>query len=204
MPARGSMKMPEGPMAIGPIQLICFGVRGEEQRKAVVQALRAHSERGPIRILDAGYVRASGESRARPEEKPSLSLPIDVEHTRYDPVYGAAAAPETGTLARGTVGDTVRVDLDIGAVIAERNLDESVQQAQADMIAAASKLSSDAALYMALIEHRWAPAQRDTLQALKEALQTTGVAVLAEQMIRPSPLALLAAEFITTQHLAVR
>jgi hypothetical protein len=182
-------------MAVGPLQLICFGVGTEEQKDAVAQALRAHSQRGAIRVLKADYVRGQGESLLDVDQR---LIPAETGEARTSAVLADPSALDTALYWGSAVDGMQGVDTQIGAAPARRNLVESVEQVREQITSMARELSAESALYMALIEHRWAPALKDTLQSLRDAFQSAGVVVLAERMIRPSPLALLPTDLIAS------
>jgi hypothetical protein len=172
---------------LGPIQYIVFGVRTEEQQKEVVQRLRALSERGTIRLIDLAYIRKAEDGTLQHGRMSGLS---EEEQRRFGTVarmlIGMGAAIEY-VRGGGEIGTGAFLDQDFG---------ESVQEIKERIYEAAQDLPIGTACAIALVEHRW-------IQELRENMQSRGVVILTQGLVRPRSLLMLGAELQQAEQAAM-
>jgi len=186
--------------AIGPLQFVFLGVRGEEQRTAVGKALRTLADRGAIRVIDIAYATKKEDGTfSAVQQQSSLT---DQERQQFGATvgallgagfggyYGGKAGAEEGAqsgAAIGAQGGTGAV-----AAFAEEEFGESVDDVRAHLREIAADLPVGTTCGVALIEHSW-------MLELRDQLQKNGIAVLGSGLIRPRSLVMLGADMAAAQ-----
>ena len=157
-------------MLLGPVQLLVFGLQNDRMKGDVARELRAASQSGAIRVLDAlailktpdGKVISLGASDLSPDERTA---------------FGAVVGALMGFGALGT-GEGADVGAELGAAaFAQQNFGLS----QEDIQGIAHDIPPGMTAVMVLFEHRWAV-------PLKEAFERAGGVMLAQGMVRPETL----------------
>jgi uncharacterized membrane protein len=167
-------------MALGPLQYVFIGVRGQEQQDKVVNKLKALSDRGAIRVLDVVYVVKKEDGSLERGTWTGLS---DEDRRKFGAIAGALIGYGYG----GPDGARVGAELGLERAetpFSEREFGESVQEIREHLRDEAADLPVGAAACIALIEHQWMPQLRDELRK-------DGIVVLGTGMIRPRSLVML-------------
>jgi uncharacterized membrane protein len=150
--------------------MVVFGLQNDRMKGDVARELRAASQSGAIRVLDAlailkrpdGKVVSLGASDLSPDERVA---------------FGSIVGALMGFGALGTV-EGAEAGAEIGAMtFAQQNFGLS----QDDIQGIARNIPPGMTAVMVLFEHRWAV-------PLKEALENAGGVVLAQGMVRPETL----------------
>lgn len=190
-------------MAVGPLQFVFLGMRGDEQRSEVTKALRTLSDRGAIRVLDIAYTTKQDDGTFTPvQESSSMS---DQERQQLGTAVGALVGMGYGGYFGGKEGakQGARVGAQIGAqggdgtviAFAQEEFGESVDEVRNHIRELAADVPVGSTCAIALIEHRW-------MLDLKDQLDRAGIVVLGSGLIRPRSLAMLGAHIAAAQQAA--
>ncbi len=187
-------------MAVGPLQFVFLGVRGDEQRAEVTKALRALSERGTIRVLDIAYTTKREDGSFAPIQEQTTMT--DQERQQFGAAVGALVGMGYGGYYGGKEGakQGAKVGAQLGAQggegvvasFAQEEFGESVDEVREDIRELAKDVPVGATCAIALIEHRW-------MLDLKDQLQKAGIVVLGSGLIRPRSLVMLGADIAAAQ-----
>lgn len=189
-------------MAVGPLQFVFLGVRGEEQRSKVTTALRSLSDRGAIRVLDIVYRTKQDDGTFSPPQE--FSTMTDEERQQLRTAVGALIGAGYGGYYAGEEGakEGAKVGAQIGAqgtgivaAFAEQEFGESVDEVREHIRELARDVPAGATAAIALIEHRW-------MLELRDQMLQAGIVVLGSGMIRPRSLVMLGARMAATQQAA--
>jgi hypothetical protein len=171
-------------VALGPLQFVVLGVRGEEQQSAVAKTLRTLSERGAIRVIDIAYVTKQEDGTWVPARVSGLT---DEERKRFGAIAGALIGFGYGGLEGARAGAELAATPDGLMTFSDRDYGENLQEIKEHLRDIGQDLPTGATCAVALIEHRWMPQLRDELHK-------QGVLVLGSGMIRPRSLVMLGRE----------
>ena len=186
-------------MAVGPLQFVFLGVRGEEQRSEVTKALRSLSDRGAIRIVDIAYTTKREDGTLAPVQDQSSMT--DQERQQMGSAIGALLGMGYGGFYGGKEGakQGARMGAQIGGqgdgtvvAFAQEEFGESVDEVRDHIREIAKDLPVGATCAVALIEHRW-------MLELRDQLAKSGVVVLGSGLIRPRSLVMLGADIAAAQ-----
>lgn len=187
-------------MAVGPLQFVFLGVRGDEQRSKVTTALRSLSDRGAIRVLDIVYRTKQDDGTFSPPQE--FSTMTDEERQQLRTAVGAIIGAGYGGYYGGTEGakEGATVGAQIGAqggagivsAFAEQEFGESVDEVREHIRELARDVPAGATAAIALIEHRW-------MLELRDQMLQAGIVVLGSGMIRPRSLVMLGARMAAAQ-----
>jgi hypothetical protein len=170
-------------MALGPLQFVVLGVRGEEQQTAVVKTLRNLSERGTIRVIDVAYATKQDDGTWVPARVTGLS---DEERKRFGTVAGALIGFGYGGIEGAKAGAEYVFTQD-GFTLSERDYGENLQEIKEHLRDIGQDLPTGATCAIALIEHQW-------MLKFKDELRKQGILVLGSGLIRPRSLVMLGRE----------
>jgi uncharacterized membrane protein len=170
-------------MALGPLQFVVLGVRGEEQQQAVVKSLRNLSQRGAIRVIDVAYATKQDDGTWAPTRVSGLS---DEERKRFGAVAGALIGFGYGGMEGARAGAEYVTTGD-GLTLSQRDYGENLQEIKEHLRDIGQDLPTGATVAVALIEHQWMP-------KFREELRNNGILVLGSGMIRPRSLVMLGKE----------
>ncbi len=161
---------------IGPVQFVVIGLDNDKLKGQVARELRAASEKGYIRILDAlaiqkrqdGTIVSLGATDLSPDER-----------MQYGAIVGGlmglgATGTEEGAVAGAELGAEAFAKHDFGLS------DDEIR-------AIGNEIPVGKTALFVLFEHRWAV-------RLKETLQKSGGVVLAQGMVSPESLMMLGAD----------
>ena len=161
--------MQETGVLLGPVQFFLIGLPNDNLRGQIRQELSNASKAGTIRVLDGlaiqkrqdGTVVSLGASDLSPDQRADFGAIVGA-------LLGYGAAGEEGAEAGAEMGAVAFADRNFGLS------DDDIRSIARDIPEGTTGV-------MLLIEHRWA-------MGLKEAVQSTGGAVLAQGMVRPEAL----------------
>ena len=187
-------------MALGPLQFVFLGVRGEEQRSEVAKALRSLSDRGAIRVVDIAYTTKRDDGTFAPVQEQSSMT--DQERQQLGGAIGALVGMGYGGYYGGKEGAKAgaKAGAQIGAQggdgtvasFAQEEYGDSVDEVREHIRELAKDVPVGATCAVALIEHRW-------MLEFKDQLQKAGIAILGSGLIRPRSLAMLGADIAAAQ-----
>lgn len=190
-------------MPVGPLQFVFLGMRGEEQRSEVTNALRNLSDRGAIRVLDIAYTTKQDDGTFTPVRE--VTTMTEQERQQLGTVAGALVGMGFGGYYGGKEGakQGAKVGAQIGAqggegvvaAFAQEEFGESVDEVREHIRELAADVPIGSTCALALIEHRW-------MLELKDQLLKAGIAVMGSGLIRPRSLVLLGAQIAAAQQAA--
>jgi uncharacterized membrane protein len=174
-------------MALGPLQFVVLGVRGEEQQQAALKSLRNLSQRGAIRVIDVAYATKQEDGTWVPARVSGLT---EEERKRFGAVAGALIGfgygGGVGAVEGGRAGAEYMTTGD-GLTLSQRDYGENLQEIKEHLRDIGQDLPTGATVAVALIEHQWMP-------KFREELRNNGILVLGSGMIRPRSLVALGRE----------
>lgn len=187
-------------MAVGPLQFVFLGMRGDEQVTEVKNALRTLSQRGAIRVLDVGYATKQDDGTFTPfQEYTTVS---DQDQQQLGKIVGALVGMGYGGYYGGKEGakQGAKVGAQIGAqggdgtiaAFAQEEFGESVDDVREHIRELAADVPAGSTCAIALIEHRW-------MLDFKDQLGKMGIAILGSGLIRPRSLVMLGAHIAAAQ-----
>ena len=187
-------------MAVGPLQFVFLGARGDEQVTEVKKALRTLSERGAIRVLDIGYATKQDDGTFTPVQE--YTTMTDQERQQVGTAVGALVGMGFGGYYGGREGakQGAKVGAQIGAqggdgtvaAFAQEEFGESVDDVRQHIRELAADVPAGATCAIALIEHRW-------MLDLKDQLAKAGIVILGSGLIRARSLVMLGANIAAAQ-----
>jgi hypothetical protein len=182
---------------------VFLGMRGEEQRSEVTNALRNLSDRGAIRVLDIAYTTKQDDGTFTPVRE--VTTMTEQERQQLGTVAGALVGMGFGGYYGGKEGakQGAKVGAQIGAqggegvvaAFAQEEFGESVDEVREHIRELAADVPIGSTCALALIEHRW-------MLELKDQLLKAGIAVMGSGLIRPRSLVLLGAQIAAAQQAA--
>jgi len=187
-------------VAVGPLQFVFLGARGDEQVTEVKKALRTLSERGAIRVLDIGYATKQDDGTFTPVQE--YTTMTDQERQQVGTAVGALVGMGFGGYYGGREGakQGAKVGAQIGAqggdgtvaAFAQEEFGESVDDVRQHIRELAADVPAGATCAIALIEHRW-------MLDLKDQLAKAGIVILGSGLIRARSLVMLGANIAAAQ-----
>ncbi len=187
-------------MAVGPLQFVFLGARGDEQVTEVRKALRSLSERGAIRVLDIGYATKQDDGTFTPVQE--YTTMTDQERQQLGTIVGALVGMGYGGYYGGKEGakQGAKAGAQIGAqggdgvvaAFAQEEFGESVDDVRQHIRELAADVPTGATCAIALIEHRW-------MLDFKDQLAKAGIVILGSGLIRARSLMMLGANIAAAQ-----
>lgn len=156
-------------MILGPIQFVLVSLPNENLTGRIAKELRAASDSGSIRVLDALAIQKQQDGSVASISASDLTLDQRME-------YGAIVGALLGYGAEGEEG--AEVGAEMGALAFA---DHNFGLTQDDIQNIAQGIPAGTTGVVVLFEHRWAI-------PLKEAVQDAGGLVVAQGMVRPETL----------------
>jgi hypothetical protein len=192
-------------VAVGPLQFVFLGTRGDEQIAEVKKSLRALSERGAIRVLDIGYATKQDDGTFTPVQE--YTTMTDQERQQVGATVGALVGMGFGGYYGGREGakQGAKVGAQIGsqggdgtvAAFAQQEFGESVDDVRQHIRELAADVPVGATCAIALIEHRW-------MLDMKDQLAKMGIVILGSGLIRARSLVLLGNQIAAAQQAAAQ
>jgi len=190
-------------MAVGPLQFVFLGLRGEEQRTEVTKTLKNLSQRGAIRVLDLAYATKQPDGTFTPTYDTTLSdqerkqlgaIAGTLIGTGYGGAYAGKEGAQWGAVMGAQAGAQMAGNGNVAA-FAQEDFGESVQEVREHLYDLAKDVPSGATCAIALIEHKW-------MLELKDQLQKAGIVVLGSGLIRPRSLVMLGVNLAAAEQAA--
>lgn len=191
--------------AVGPLQFVFLGARGDEQVNEVRKTLRSLSERGAIRVLDVAYATKQDDGTFTPIQE--YSTMTDQERQQLGTAVGALVGMGYGGYYGGKEGakQGAKLGAQIGAQggdgavasFAQEEFGESVDEVREHIRELATDVPVGSTCAIALIEHRW-------MLEFKDQLAKMGIVILGSGLIRPRSLVMLGAHIAAAQQATVQ